>query len=408
LAQIAAEQEMQAFLELPLKNLKESPTAGDVGGVLAGLKPGNIFLAATQKTEARTDVLLGFQFWGARKDFDAAVARLRKELPDPQQEPAKETHNGLEILATRHADMTLYSAAAGRWGFLATSLDQLKTALDRAAGNSVEPSLKTNPRFVKVQAQLPADPEIMFFFEPEKAVDSILALGRTAGAKQIPSQVEELKSAEAIGGSLRFDGLLQRDALFVLRPSQPDSLPKLSHPALKLAGKDTTVFLDFVLNFAALPQLVDGIAESYPGVAALAKPIAEEAAATYGPECALVATWPDGNITPTPILAITAKDEDRSKDFLSQTIGIVPERCVETSKAEFLLHSDQLCPACRHSTRRVPALGNESADAHQCWNNESRGLLARCAGLQTGRTGFPVSQRSLLLHRHPHRLYAHL
>ena len=132
LAQIAAEPEMRAFLELPLKNLKESPSSGEVGGLASALKPGNIFLAAMPTEDQSVKALLGFQFWGGRKDFDNAIARLRKELPNPDQEAAKEAHKGLEILATSHGDLTLYSAAAGRWGFLSTNLDSIKTALDRA------------------------------------------------------------------------------------------------------------------------------------------------------------------------------------------------------------------------------------------------------------------------------------
>jgi hypothetical protein len=52
--------------------------------------------------------------------------------------------------------------------------------------------------------------------------------------------------------------------------------------------------------------------------------LAEAAAEIYGPECALVANWPDGNMTPTPLLAVTVKDEARSSDFLAQTLGNLP------------------------------------------------------------------------------------
>jgi hypothetical protein len=177
---------------------------------------------------------------------------------------------------------------------------------------------------VKVLAQLPADPELLFFFEPEKAIDSLLAIGRSVGANQIPSQIEQLKSAEAVGGILKIDGRLQRDAIFVLRQSREDSLPKLNHPAMALTTKDTTVYFDFALNFAALPSLAEGLADAYPRVAALAGPLAEATAQIYGPECALVANWPDGNMTPTPLVAVTVKDEARSSDFLAQTIGSLP------------------------------------------------------------------------------------
>ena len=324
LAQIAAEPEMQAFLELPLKNLKESSSSGEASGILLALKPSNIFFAATHAEGEDAQGLIGFQFWGNRKDYDSAIKRLRQELPSAEQEPVRETHAGIEILATRHSDTTLYTAAAGRWGFLSTSLEQLRVTIDRATGNSPLTSLRTNPRFVKVLAQLPKDPELLFFFEPEKAIDSLLTMGRSMGANQIPSQIEELKSAEAVGGILKIDGRLQRDAIFVLRQSREDSLPKLSHPAMALTTKDTTVYFDFSLNFAALPSLAEGLAEAYPRVAALAGPWAEAAAQIFGPECALIGNWPDGNMTPTPLVAVTVKDEARSSDFLAQTIGSLP------------------------------------------------------------------------------------
>ena len=324
LAQIAAEPEMQAFLELPLKKLKESPSVGEHRGVLVELKPGNIFLAATMPDGQRAQGLLGFQFWGKRKDYDKAIVQLRKELPEPDQQPTSETHNGLEILATRHGDLTLYSAAAGRWGFLSTSLEQIKTALDRASGNAPLSSLKTNPRFTKVLTQLPVEPELFFYFEPEKAVDSLLAAGQSLGLNQVPSQFEELKSAEAVGGILKIDGRLLRDAIFVLRSSKPESLPKLMHPAMELTTTETTVFFDFVFNFAAIPSLVQGLADAYPQVAAIAGPLAEAAAQIYGPECALIANWPDNSMNPAPLVAVTVKDEARSSDFLAQTIGNLP------------------------------------------------------------------------------------
>jgi hypothetical protein len=93
---------------------------------------------------------------------------------------------------------------------------------------------------------------------------------------------------------------------------------------MALTSQDTTVFFDFALNFAAIPSLVEGLAEAYPRAAALVGPLAEAATQIYGPECALVANWPDGNMTPTPLLAVTVKDEARSNDFLAQTIGSVP------------------------------------------------------------------------------------
>ncbi|MFM8763994.1 MAG: hypothetical protein ACKOEZ_04035, partial [Spartobacteria bacterium] len=140
LAQIAAKPEMQAFLELPLKNLKQSAEASEATGALVNLKPGNIFFAATPDARA----LLGLQFWGNRKDFDNAITRLRAKLPNPTQTAQSESHNGVEILSTQHGDLTLHSAAFGRWGFLSTSADLIKGALDRVSANATADSLQSN------------------------------------------------------------------------------------------------------------------------------------------------------------------------------------------------------------------------------------------------------------------------
>jgi hypothetical protein len=93
---------------------------------------------------------------------------------------------------------------------------------------------------------------------------------------------------------------------------------------MALTTVDTTMFFDFVLNFASLPALLEGIAETYPAIAAVAAPLIGTAAQIYGPECAIIANWPVGNMTPNPIVAITIKDEARSGDFLAQTIGGMP------------------------------------------------------------------------------------
>ncbi|MFM8717289.1 MAG: hypothetical protein ACKOF3_11025, partial [Spartobacteria bacterium] len=317
LAQIAAKPEMQAFLELPLKNLKHSAEASEATGALVNLKPGNIFFAATPDARA----LLGFQFWGNRKDFDNAITRLRAKLPNPTQTAQSESHNGVEILSTQHGDLTLHSAAFGRWGFLSTSADLLKGALDRVSANAPTDSLQSNPRFAKVLARLPVDPELLFFFEPEKAIDSLLEAGRTLGARPIPSQVEELKSAEAVGGALKFDGRLQRDAIYILRASREDTLPQLTREAIALAPKDATAFCEFSLNFAAIPDFVKSLAAEYPSLAPMAIPLAEAAAQTYGPGCAVVANWPDGSLFPEALLAISAKDPATSRDLLAQLAG---------------------------------------------------------------------------------------
>lgn len=324
LARIAAEPEVRAFMDMPLRQLNDAPGTDEATNILVALKPGNIFMAATSESQGSTEGLLGFQFWGNRKDYDNAVARLRRELPDAEQEPVKESHHGLEIIATRHGDRTLYTAAAGRWGFLSSEAQLIRDALDRATNRPTSPALSANPRFGKVISQLPLDPDLLVFIQPDKALDSLLAAGQSLGAQAIPSQVEHLRATEALGGALKLDGLLQRDAIFVLRPGDPESAPKLMHRAMELTTGNTTLFLDFALNFAALPAWVESLSDVYPGVAEPALAFSQTIAEVYGPECALMGDWRDGSMVPSPLFAVLVKDAARATDLFRQTMGMVP------------------------------------------------------------------------------------
>jgi hypothetical protein len=324
LAQIAAEPEVKAFLELPMKSLMEAPATGEAGDVLIGLKPGNIFAAVTSASPTDTNILVGFQFWGSKKDYDNAVARLRQELPVSTDEQSIEEHRGIEILTTKHGEISFYSAAAGRWGLLSTNVQMLKDAIDRATRNPSAPALSTNERFLKVAAHLLAEPDLLVFIQPEKAIDTLLAAGQSLGAEAIPGHVENLKSTEALGATLKLDGFMQRDAVFVLRPGSASSLPKLTHAPMRLTSKDTALFFDFILDFESLPAWVANLESTYPRVSATLAPLAKDIAATYGPECAIIADWSSENMVPSPLVAVQVKDAERAGRFLSPAMQLIP------------------------------------------------------------------------------------
>jgi hypothetical protein len=208
---------------------------------------------------------------------------------------------------------------------LATSQKLLNDALDRAAGYAVaEPALATNPRFLKVAAHLPEEPEFFAFLQPEKAVSALLAAGNALGAQPIPSQIEQLKSIEAVGFCLQIDGLLQRDALFVLRPGPVDSPRQPVHRAMAFTHTDTALFLDVEINFSSLPSWIEGLEESYPLVAEAAMPFASAVALAYGAECAVIADWPQGNMMPAPLLAVRVKDRAQADQVLARTLALLP------------------------------------------------------------------------------------
>ena len=328
LAKISREPEMKAFLERPLANVQALPGSKVAQELLTGLKPATLFLSITKDASNEAAGLLGFQFWGTRGDFDEAVRRLRSQLPTAKPAELRETHHGCAILESTHGDRSLFSGCAGRWGFLSTNLNELKAALDRVAERGQNP-LDQNPRFLKACSELLTVPDLLVFIQPEQAIDSLLAAGRALGADPIPSQVEQLKAIQSIGATLKLDGALQRDAIFIQRKQSPPVTRSLKHEAMKLTSEKTTLFLDFALNFEALPGWVESMSSENPQTAAIAKPLAEAAAASFAPDCAVMANWAEGSMAPSPLLSVLIKNGDRARDALAQVTQLAPGATVQ-------------------------------------------------------------------------------
>jgi len=321
LAQIAKEPEVRAFLEKPMARLQADPGAGETGKILGGLKPGRIFVAVTEVTRDSVDALVGFQYWGGRQEFDAAVNRMRRELPPG--EVTTENHEGNEITVSRHDKFTTYSATLGRWGFVSTSGGLLKSALDRVAGKSKTPSLAEGERFQTVSKKMLAAPDFLFFLQPQKVLDVLLETGRALGAESIPEQVEEFRATEAVGGSLKLDGALQRDALFLMRKAAKPA-ENLTHKTARFTGGATVVFIDFLARFSGLPALLEkALADAAPQASIVE--FAGLAAAAYGPECALVVNWENGQMTPSGVLAVEIRNQEKADEALKKLISFFPE-----------------------------------------------------------------------------------
>jgi hypothetical protein len=324
LARIAAEPEMRTFMKKPLAKFKKSAASVEGEKILSELKPGNIYFAATSQTEEDFCGILGVQFWGKRVDFDNAVAKLRASLPAAAGEPAREEHRGIEIITTNHGDLVLQTAAAGRWGFLSNSSALIKDAIDRATGNSPAPGLVSNPNFLKVITELLSEPDFLVFLQPEKAVDGLLAAGRSIGATAIPELAELLKSTEAAGGAWKIDGEIFRDAFYVLQPGATEPAAPLAYEAMALTTPDTTIFANFVLNFTTLPAWAECLAEGYPDISQTLAPVARLIADGYGPECAIIGTWEKDTMFPSPQLAVKVKAPD------SNLVSRIPGASVQT------------------------------------------------------------------------------
>jgi len=326
LAGIGREPEVKAFLEKPMAKLMANPGTGETSKILVGIKPGRIFLAVTGVTTDRVDALVGFQYWGGLKDFDEAVARMRRELPPG--ETTRETHDGDEIVCSRHGKFMVFTASHGKWGFVSTGGDLIKSALDRARGKQSSPALAANPRFQEVSKRMLNAPDFSFFLQPQKVIDALLETGRSLGVEAIPEQVADFRANEAVGGSLKFDGELQRDALFLLRKS-PKPMDALTHKTARFTAPETVLFVDFVANLGGLPALLEKALTGAAPQQSIVE-LAELATAACGPECAMVANWGTSQMAPSGVLAVEIRDWAKADEALKKLMAFFPEtRVVE-------------------------------------------------------------------------------
>jgi hypothetical protein len=328
LAKIGVEPQMKAFLEQPLNYLTKQKGGEEAAGILWGLKPGRIFAASVNVSATDAAVLIGFQFWGGKTAHDAAVERLRQEIAagGPAPEVRHETYEGADIASSVHGPVTIYNASHGQWGFISNNLETLKGALDRAAGRRKEGSLAESPRYKQVMGRLVKEPDFLVYVQPQPFVDALLAIGQNFGAQANLQQIEEVRKVEAVGIATKLEGANLRDTIFVLRPTPPNA-PSLNHNSIKLTSTNTTLFFDFVadfaqiLNAAAHPAAAAALGKSGLQTERLFQLLPE----AFGPDCAVSLTWPEGQLKPEGLLAISVKDPAKAKEALQEAATLFPE-----------------------------------------------------------------------------------
>ena len=251
---------------------------------------------------------------------------MRRELPPG--ETTRESHDGEEIVCSQHGKFMVFTASRGKWGFVSTNGDLIKSALDRAGGKQSSPALAENPWFQEVSKRMLKAPDFSFFLQPQKVIDVLLETGRSLGAESIPDQVEDFRATEAVGGSLKLDGELQRDALFILRKS-PKLSDSLTHKTARFTAPETVVFVDFLARFAGLPAILE---KALTGAApqSSAVELAELATAACGLECAVIVNWGSGQMAPSGVLAVEIRDRAKADEALKKLMTFFPEtRIVE-------------------------------------------------------------------------------
>jgi len=326
LAQIGAESAVADFLKKPLEL---AASKGGIEGLdlLLRVKPGRLFVAVTGVRETGADVMLGFEYFGARSELDGAMERLYHEL-DKTVPNAKRTtadYQGDTVTTFMGAAPLLFSGAHGSWGFLSNSETALKQALDRAAGRDKSPSLAANEDFKAVAAHLPKDPDFAWFARFKPVVDLVLAIGekqKTGGVNE--KQIAQLKKMKAVGGTLRFEGADQKEATFILYPDAP-KLPEIDRSPMALTTPETTFYYDATLDLKTVAS--DDYYASLPPEAqaflAAAKIDLKQLPQIFGHDAGVIVSWPASAMIPSVLAVLEVKDRQRVTALVEGLLGKV-------------------------------------------------------------------------------------
>jgi len=285
---------------------------GEAGSILIGLKPGRIFVAVTEVNEQGPDWLVGFQFFGGKKDLDRAVERLRQQL-DVNATPATPEmfdYEGDEVVASQHGGFRLYTASHGKWGFLSGSETGIKGALDRVAGRTDEPMLEGDALFKQVMGQVGESPDYLAFLRVEPVLSLLRNVAAQTGAREIGGQMQHLEQIEAAA----FTGVLEkggmRESLFWMLKDAPPESGSLDHSTLRFTTPSTMAYLtalqqpgavDFDQMSSRLPPETTTLLEEQ-GLNL------EELPTLFGTEAAVIADWPDTHVKPIVVAAWEIKD----------------------------------------------------------------------------------------------------
>ncbi len=311
LARIAADPAVKAFLEKPL-TLLDGEGGSEAAGILEELKPGRLFVAVPSVSENEVEVLVGFQYFGSKDDLKSAMDRMHAELQKQFPVATKSTsdYEGDEVTAMATPNGTLYSSSHSSWAFLALAEKTLHAALDRTADRATDGALVDDETFAEVMGNLAEDPEVRWFARPGPLVQEMKKYAEQSGGDVSSMQVEQIEKIDALGGSLIFDGLDQKERFFAFTPEEAHEYPKLDHSTIDLTTPNTTIYFASIQDWSAVaePDYVESLPEEVQTFLTENDLDLAKVPEWLGGDSALSVTWGANAMVPNAILALSIRD----------------------------------------------------------------------------------------------------
>lgn len=345
LAALLREPEVEAFLEKPLRALKEltgkglDPTARDL--ILDAMQ-GEVFLAVTKVLPTlQASVVFGADVKAKRVQTEAALfavgERLRKEFPKGRFE--KKSHLGIDysVWELRDGYAVCYASLHSLIVFTLgeDTMDDVIARFQKKAPPAS--SLGASAKFHGVVDRTPAAREFLAYVNIEEVTGLISPFMMLAPSGA--GTMRKLARLQATGTSFTFtDGGVQDVGVINLKNADPDLPGPDPRATLAFTSPQTILYMTGSGNLATeydqamgqlaqagVPALTDGATKFERTIRSRGVRLREDVLAHLSPETALLAAWRDGARFPDVALVIALSDAEETRPGLDVVMNALKE-----------------------------------------------------------------------------------
>jgi len=303
LFQLYHEPAVQDFLRTAKAELRARGEVSDVLRDSAVLRLRDIFIATSSIDPLR--LAGGFEFRAGEAESHRLIEAWKNRWlgANAMHDKVEYQKHAIEITTTPR--LTLASTFVGHRFFAATSVDDLKTLLDRFDGRSKSSRLSAEGNFRTAMRQMPSGYAALLYVQPQMFARKFAAL--RAEARRVPALAGETSQIRSFSHALVFEGAKLREVDFIRMPRTGDR--KLARDTLASVPADALLFVAAVVNWQS--QFAN--TESRKRMLGAADLSPADVAAAFDDQVSIRAKWPPSARLPAVSLAVPVRDAARAR-----------------------------------------------------------------------------------------------
>lgn len=305
LYQLYQEPALQDFLRKPRTQIPKGSALTEAWRDAVSLRIRDAFVATNTVDNLR--LIGGFEFRCSEKEARAVIARWRDHLQEEGAQWSSSAYGNHAIDVFNSRRWTMASVTVGHRYFAGTTIEDIKSLLDRLDGRSKQPALAADDKFRAAMKQMPADYAGFLYLQPKSFAQKLAALRAQSGRALPPGQETLLERVQSFSHAMVFENGKLRDVDFVAMPQLVNA--KLTRELLATASTDTLFYLALILNLRQ--QLDAGTGQN--SLFSSAGITLEDWEAAFGDEMSLLADWPMSARIPAPVVMLNVRDAARAK-----------------------------------------------------------------------------------------------